>query len=177
MSGTFDPGTFDIHEIEDQKPDVYPITKDEKIDPRVLKGNAPVTEHRTKSKKVLVGIIANVFLPGLGNIFLKKSTISTILLALNLILLITALSPTSMLGFIGNMAYPTYPAILATTPTLVASEPNMQIVVNPETAWIFYTAIIIAIVTWIHFIYLIFAKKGNTAKGKKSGIRGKPGKA
>ena len=177
MPGTFDPGTFDIHEIKDQKPDVYPVTKKEKIDPRVLKGNAPVAEHKSKGKKVLVGIVANVFLPGLGNILLKKSTVSAVLLALNLILLITALSPTSMLGFIGNMVYPSYPAILATTPTLVASEPNMQIVINPETAWIFYTAIIIAIATWIHFIYLIFAKKSNAIKGKKAGIKGKQRKA
>ena len=167
MPGTFDPGTFDIHEIENQKPDVYPIGKKEKIDPRVLKGKLPKAEHKSKGKKVLVGIVANVFLPGLGNILLKKSTVSAVLLTLNLILLITALSPTSMLGFIGNMAYPSYPAIIASTPTLVSSEPNMQIVINPETAWIFYTAIIIAIITWIHFVYLALAKKVNV-KGKKN---------
>ena len=114
----------------------------------------------------MIGIIANVFLPGLGNLILKKSTISKVFLVLNLILLITALSPTSMLGFIGNMAYPSYPNILASTPTLISGEPNMEIVVNPATGWVFYLAIVIAIITWIHFAYLALAKK-KSVKGKK----------
>ena len=38
MPGTFDPGTFDIHEIEDQKPDVYPITKKENMRSSKWKG-------------------------------------------------------------------------------------------------------------------------------------------
>ena len=107
---------------------------------------------------------------------MKKTTVSAILLALNLILLITALSPTSMLGFIGNMAYPSYPTVIASTPILVQNEPNMQIVLNPATAWVFYIAIILAIVTWIHFAYLILAKKGKALNGKKAGIRGKEGR-
>ena len=159
MPKTFDPETFDIHGFEKQKPDVYPVTKNEKIDKRVLMGVKPAAEPKTKGKRIIVGIVGNIFLPGLGNVFLKKTAVGTVLLALNLALLVATLSPTSMLGFLGNMAYPGYPPAVASSLTIAPSGQGFSLVIKPEMDWIFYLASTLAIVTWAHFVFLALKKK------------------
>lgn len=158
MPKTFDPGTFDIHGAEHQKPVVYPVTKEEKIDPRVLKGVKPVSEPRTRGKRVVVGVIANVFLPGLGNVFLKRTALGTVLLLLNLVLLVATLSPTSMLGFLGNMAYPGYPAVVSSSIVIVPGAQGYGMAVSPGMDWVFYLGALVAAVTWLHFVYLALKK-------------------
>jgi hypothetical protein len=161
MPRTFDPESFDIHSFERQKPDVYPVTKKEKIDPRVLKGAKPAVEPKTHRKRIIVGAVANIFLPGLGNVFLKKTAVGTLLLALNLVLLVATLSPTSILGFLGNLAYPAYPPAIASTLTIAPSIQGFSIVVKPEMAWVFFLATGLAIATWAHFVFLAVKRRGN----------------
>ena len=161
MPRTFDSEDFDIHKFERQKPNVWPVTKGEKIDRRVLKDAKKTheAEPRTKGKRVFVGIVGNIFLPGLGNVFLKKTAVGTVLLALNLALLAATLSPTSMLGFLGNMAYPAYPPAVASGLTLVPSAQGYSVAVDPAMAWVFYIATALAIVTWLHFFYIALKKQ------------------
>jgi len=161
MPRTFDSEDFDIHKFESQKPSVWPVTKGEKIDRRVLKGAKKIheAEPKTKGKRVIVGIVGNVFLPGLGNVFLKKTAVGTVLLALNLALLVATLSPTSMLGFLGNMAYPGYPPAVASSITIAPSEQGFSLVIKPEMSWIFQLASALAVLTWAHFVFLALKKR------------------
>lgn len=158
MPRTFDSEDFDIHKFERQKPDVYPVTREEKIDSRVLKDAKPAAEPRTKGKLVVIGIIANVFLPGLGNVFIKKTVFGALLLLLNLALLAATLSPISMLGFLGNLAYPAYPSVVASGLSIVPSAQGYSVAVDPAMAWLFYLASLLAIVTWLHFFYIALKK-------------------
>lgn len=153
MPKTFDAGDFDIHEFENQKPDVRPLTKSEKIDPRTVKfrkQNKP--EGKTHTKKVFIGIIGNFFLPGLGNVYLKKTSFAVLLLVINLVLLTTTLSPTSLLGFLGNVSTPIAPAGLDYAIITVSPETS-AFSIKPEMMPVFYIALATAFITWIHFFY------------------------
>ena len=158
MPKTFDPGTFDIHEFEETKPAVYPTSTTEKIDPRTLEGISQEPETKKPKKRVFAALVGNVLLPGLGNVIIKRTVLGGALLLLNLLFLAMTASPVSVLGFLGNMAYPRMPTALDYAVIGVAEEPN-AIALRPEMLPIFYITVAIAFLAWLHFFYLLTTTK------------------
>jgi len=160
MPKTFDPGDFDIHEFEDQKPKVYPITKKEKIDSRAVKGIGKETRAKkpgkglSPGKRIFTAFVGNVLLPGLGNVLLKKTKVGVGLLLLNVGFLVTTASPTSMLGFLGTIAYPKIPEGLRYA-VIMPVGPSTGIAVKEVMLPIFYATVLLAFVSWLHFFYLL----------------------
>lgn len=142
MPKTLDPENFDIHAFEKTKPEVYPASKSEKIDPRTLQGIGGETKGEKHGKGFLVPIAANIVLPGLGNVVLKKSTASISLLAVNLLLLVTAVSPFSLIGFVGVVGYPT--PWLIPSAAITASYGAGGYAVTPPLLPIFYLSMAVA---------------------------------
>ncbi len=160
MPRTFDAGDFDIHEFEKDKPEILPVTKKEKIDNRVLKVKSKAKpEKKSHSKLIFIGVVANVLLPGLGNVLLKKSRVSGTLLILNLILLVTTLAPLSVLGLIGNVVYPQMPAVFTTETIIDVWGPTKEIALAPEAYPLIVLVIAAALVAWAHFVYLALQER------------------
>ncbi|MBU2100631.1 hypothetical protein KKB11_05350 [Candidatus Micrarchaeota archaeon] len=158
MPKTIDPEDFDIHEFEESKPKVYPLKEKEKINSKTLEGITESEEEKKTSKKVFTAIIANVILPGLGNLIIKKNKFGSILLILNGILLIIGMLPTSFLGFLGNLYAPKTPILLLDYAIITSSKVGNTNYADPLSSGLVYLAIIIAAIAWLHLIYLI-AKK------------------
>lgn len=160
MPQTFDPGDFDIHEFEKGKPEVLPVTKKEKIDPRTLKGTGETEPVKKPKKRIFLAVVANIFLPGLGNILVKKTLLGKTLLAANVLLLATTVSPTSFLGFLGNIAYPRTPPALIAGISIAPLETGGNIVtIDPQIQALFYVGIALALLAWIHLFYLLAKKR------------------
>jgi len=159
MPTTMDPGDFDIHEFEQDKPKVYSVTKKEKIDSRVLKGieKKPKTGRR-KKRKVFIAFVANILLPGLGNLIIGKTAFGAMLFLANLFFLAAAFSPTSVLGFLGNISTLGAPPVLSYA-TIVTAGAQTMIEVRPGMVWTFFVALAVAALAWLHFLYLLIKKK------------------
>lgn len=161
MPQTFDPGDFDIHEFERPGPTIKKVTASEKIDPRILNKIDERDENfetKIRGRKAFLAIVGNLFLPGLGNVIIKKSFLSMTLFSANLLLLALTLSPTSILGFVGgNFAYSRNPPGFVSS--LIIAPGSYSWSVAPNMLPLFYGTVLMALGAWVHLAFLLWAKR------------------
>ncbi len=158
MPRTLDSEDFDIHKFEHPEPEVYPVTDKEKIDPRVLKGVDESKEPKATKKTLLIATAANLLIPGLGNMILKKGTVGSLLLAVNILLSILSIAPFSIVGFLGNLYAPKLPTLVSAS-FITSAAGEASLAGDPALSPLINLAMAIAAITWLHFIYLVLKRK------------------
>ena len=165
----FDPEDFDVHEAEESFLEkVWPRSKRERLvdlkkDVGLFKGKKIV--EKKESKSILVSVIANVIIPGLGNVYVKRSVFSIAVLVFSLLVMLATFSPAfPIMQLVGSAQAPTiFPfdnveAVLITPQNILI---NNQLLVGPT----FSILAVPLLLTWVHLLFL-FVEKSNKIKWK-----------
>ncbi|MDP2666114.1 MAG: hypothetical protein Q8P05_01270 [Candidatus Diapherotrites archaeon] len=152
---TFDPESFDIHAMDKGiRSKIMPLQRGEKVvHPR------PISKEKDINKKprisFLVALFSNIVIPGLGNVYVKRSPFSWSILVLSLIVIVTTFSPVFPIVQFLNWANIPTPAHAATATTLFVPGDimldNQLTLVGPT----FSILLVPLLLTWIFFVYLL----------------------
>jgi hypothetical protein len=164
----FDPEDFDVHEAEESFAEkIWPQSKKEKLadlkmDIGFFKGKEKLVEKK-ESKSILVSIIANVIIPGLGNVYVKRSVFSIAVLVFSLVVMLATFSPVFPIVQLLGSAQPMALSPYATADTVLLTQQNIlinnQLLVGPT----FSILVVPIFLAWIHLLYL-FIEKSSTIK-------------
>jgi hypothetical protein len=157
---TFDPESFDIHASEKNiRSRVWPLARNEKLvkirkDVRMLKGEIKVPEEK-KPRSVLIALISNILVPGLGNVYVDKTPFSVSILVLSILVMFTTFSPLfPIIGLLSaaHIAQPAsiegYSAALVVPSDVIVN--NQAILVGPT----FSILIVPLLLSWVHLLFL-----------------------
>ena len=165
---TFDPESFDIHASSRSiRSRVWPLGKNEKLvkirkDIRMLKGEIKVPEEK-KSRSVLIALLSNVLVPGLGNVYVDKTPFSISILVLSILVVFSTFSPIfPIVGLLSaaHIAQPAsiegYSSALVVPANIVLD--NQSVLVGPT----FSILIVPLLLSWVHLLFL-FLNGGKVA--------------
>lgn len=157
---TFDPESFDIHASSRSiRSKVWPLGKNEKLvkirhDIRLLKGEIKVPEEK-KSRSVLIALLSNILVPGLGNVYVDKTPFSISILVLSILVVFSTFSPIfPIVGLLSaaHIAQPAsiegYSAALVVPANVIVN--NQSVLVGPT----FSILIVPLLLSWVHLLFL-----------------------
>jgi hypothetical protein len=165
---TFDPESFDIHaSSKSMRSRVWPLSKSEKLakvhhDIRMLKGEIKVPVEK-KSRSVLIALLSNILVPGLGNVYVDKTPFSISILVLSILVIFSTFSPIfPIVGLLSaaHIAQPAsiegYSAALVVPANVIVD--NQSVLVGPT----FSILIVPLLLSWVHLLFL-FLNEGKVA--------------
>lgn len=156
----FDPESFDIHANEKSfRSRIWPLEKKEKMvkirkDMKVWKGEEKVGNEK-KPRSVLIALLSNILVPGLGNAYVEPTPFSISILVLSILVIFTTFSPVfPIVGLLSaaNIAQPSTPEVGAATlmvPSNVLVD-GQALLVGPT----FSILIVPLLLAWIHLLFL-----------------------
>lgn len=160
----FDPEDFDVHSVENSfRSKVFPRVRKEKLadlkkDVSFFRGKENFFSAKGDSKSVLAAVVANVIVPGLGNVYVERSVFSISVLVFSLIVMLSTFSPVfpiiQLFGFAQTNAlspYSTVESVLLVPQNVLV---NNQLLVGPT----FSILAVPIFLSWFHLLYLFVSK-------------------
>ncbi len=156
---TFDPEDFDLYELRHfVRSKIWPKSKYERManvrkDIQYLKGHREA-EEKLPPRSVILTIFSNILIPGLGNIYLKRSPFSISILFLSLLVMIFTFSPIfPFVQLVQSAGFaPPAPMNGSELTLFVPSSVQVgnQLIVGPT----FSSLLVPLLLSWIHLLYL-----------------------
>ncbi len=155
----FDPGSFDVHASEHSIVErIFPVSKSEKVI-RLDDAGRGLDVHdapsHSNARSILIALLSNILVPGLGNVYAKKTAFSVSILILSVLIMFTTFSPVfPLIGLlsVANIPQPGSPEgamISLFVPANVVLE-NQSVLVGPT----FSILLVPLLLSWIHLLFL-----------------------